>query len=56
MDTTAQSRSPIQMALFLPFQSGKNALFTVETAAELNGPMFATRLLVTVGLWADALV
>ena len=35
----------IQMTLFLPFQNGKNALFTVETVAERNGPIFAKQAL-----------
>ena len=33
------------MALFLPFQNGKNSLFTVETVAERNGPIFAKQAL-----------
>ena len=34
---TVPFRSPIQMDRFLPFQNGKNPLFTVETVAERNG-------------------
>jgi len=34
---TVPFRSLIQMARFLPFQNGKNPLFTVETVAERNG-------------------
>ena len=33
------------MTLFLPFQNGKNALFTVETVAERKGPIFAKQTL-----------
>ena len=33
---TVPFRSPIQMARFLPFQNGKNTLFTMETVAERN--------------------
>ena len=34
---TVPFRSPIQMVRFLPFQNGKNPLFTMETVAERNG-------------------
>ena len=46
LDATVPFRSPIQISLFLPFQNGKNALFTVETVAERNGPIFAKQALI----------
>ena len=38
--TTVPFRSPIQMALSLPFQNGENATSTVETVAQRNGSHF----------------
>ena len=49
LDTTIPFRSPIQMALFLPFQNGKNSLFTVETVAERNGLIIAKQALSVLG-------
>ena len=46
MDTTVPFRSPIQMTLFLPFQNGENAIFTAETFAQQNGPIFAKQALI----------
>jgi len=34
---TVPFRSPMQVVRFLPFQNGKNPLFTMETVAERNG-------------------
>ena len=44
LDTTVAFRS-VQMAFFLPFQNGKNALFIVETVAERNCPIFTKQTL-----------
>jgi len=34
LDVTVPFRSPIQIALSLPFQNGEKAIFTVETVAK----------------------
>ena len=41
LDTAVSFRPPIQIDLFLPLQNGEKAIFTVETVAEQNGPIFA---------------
>ena len=41
MDATVPFRSPIQIALFLPFRNGEKAIFTAETVAQRNGPIVA---------------
>ena len=45
LDETVPFRSPIQVAIFLPFQNRENALFIVETVAERNCPIFAKQAL-----------
>ena len=45
LDTKVPFRPPIQIARFLPFQKGKNALFTVETVVERNGTVASKQAL-----------
>jgi len=35
--------SPIQIALFVPFQNEEKAIFTEKTVAQRNGPIFAKK-------------
>jgi len=43
--TTVPFRSPIQMALFLPFQNGEKVVFTAETVVQRNGTVVAKQAL-----------
>ena len=45
LDATVPFRSPIQIALFLPFRNGEKPIFTAETVAERNGPIFGKQAL-----------
>ena len=45
LDATVPFRSPIQIDLFLPFQNGRKPIFTAETVAQRNGPIFAKQAL-----------
>jgi len=47
--TTVPFRSPIQMAPFLPFQSGEEVVFTAETVAQQNGTIVAKQALKFMG-------
>ena len=39
-DATVLFHSPIQISLFLRFQNREKAIFTAETVAQRNGPIF----------------
>ena len=45
LDAMVPFRSLIQIALFLPFQGGEKVIFTAETVAQRNGPIFAKQAL-----------
>ena len=45
LDATVPFYSLIQIILFLPFQNGGKAIFTAETVAQPNSPIFAKQAL-----------
>jgi len=51
-DATVPFRSPIGIALFLPFQNGEKAIFTAERIAQRNGLVFDKQALNTFSLYS----
>jgi len=45
LDAMVPLRSPIQIILFLPFQNERKPIFTAETVAQRNSPIFAKQAL-----------